>query len=635
MPPKRPLPRKRQTKINFSTTADPSPRRIIDLSDSNDSDGPSPNPPSKRRRLDSSSKRGRDSGVPVLPNGRGGMFGSSDIDGSDSSSQGTSESEGVVEVVKVEPKGERGKNSKRHKVRKPAIPEESEDEIQAVGTRKARGKQTRRQETPDEDSEDDVQLLSSKKSRGQLKAPDRTRKRRRQAAPIEESGQEEEVIRSTRKRRHRPSTPGDDDLQESQSQEGVELDDEADEKGELKEELAFLQSSPLQDRGRLRSTNTERPKSDREKALEALKKRRAGTNEPSPSATTPGRKKPVIIDSDADSDSDLEIIHEEDPDEGTADEREETEDDEEDGANVHDVFRETNEDEDFIDDEEGLIGAPSDDGPLIPLAFTGLSSAKPRDLFKYAIEWMVQKKINPAFSSDDEIYTLAFRKLDDEVKGLASSKFHSSIWTPDFTRAIKARPDFLVNEIGLGRRTVMEAHCEACNRKNHTATWEVSLTGQPYHKDSLEPISDESDDNSGTDSDTSSALSSRGSEAELNSEKPTYDALGERIPPESKTFTLGSTCKANAQVAHTLYHWRYHLNSWVVDYLVRKGHCTPKKLVKRDKWSVKKRGKYANKIVDEMEEGGEIKKLHRLYKEQVDFALEARNDYKRGWGRRA
>ncbi|PVH99443.1 hypothetical protein DM02DRAFT_594314 [Periconia macrospinosa] len=411
------------------------------------------------------------------------------------------------------------------------------------------------------------------------------------------------------------------------------------EEDELKEDLAFLRSSPVPDRGRLRSTGN-KVKTDREKALEALKKRRAGTNEPSSSAATPGRKKPVIIESDSESGSDLDIIKEEKgEDSGLDDEHEEMDeiedDDDDDTTNAHDVFRETNEDEDFIDDdEEGLIGAPAEDAQM-PLAFTGLSTAKPRDLFKYAIEWSVHKKINPSFPSDDDIYVLTFRKLDDEVKGLANSKFHSSAWTPDFSRAIKARPDLLVNELSTSMKSVLDPHCEACNRKNHVASWEVSLTGAPYNYNTLEPLAEDSDENSDSDSSSSSSsLSSSSSEANLNGEKPTYNEVGERIPPESKTFTLGSTCKANAQVAHTLYHWRYHLHGWVVGYLEREGCFKANKLVKREKWSDRKRSKKANKIVDKMEKDGEIKRLHRLYKQQVDFAVEVQNEYKKGWGRR-
>ncbi|KAF2252297.1 hypothetical protein BU26DRAFT_422576 [Trematosphaeria pertusa] len=461
-----------------------------------------------------------------------------------------------------------------------------------------------------DESEEEVQPRSSKKSR-------------RHTKPVEDSDEEEIQPRSQRRRIARlAATP--EEESEGEEQEGDEEQDE------LQEELAFLQSSPLQDRGRLRSRQ-DKPKSEREKALEALKKRRAGTGEPSSSAT-PGRNRRVVVDSDPD--SDLEIIDEE-PDSDVEEEEEEEEEDE--GGqetNALDMFQEDNEDADFIDDDANApIGAPADFAGL-PLEFSSVSRKKPRELFKYAVEWMVQKKINPAFSSNDELYVLTFRKLDDEVTGLANSKFHSSVWTADFTRAIRARPDLTINELGGVSRlmSIVEPRCEACNRK-HNATWELSLTGTPYHKETLEPLTEDSEDSSDPDSDSDSALSSTASDAALNGEKPTYNAQGERLPPESKIFTLGSTCKANAQVAHTLYHWRYHLNSWVVDYLVRQGHCSPAKIVQRDKWSVKKREKYANKIVDEMERVGEIKKLYHLYKEQVDFALEARNDYKRGWGR--
>jgi hypothetical protein len=267
------------------------------------------------------------------------------------------------------------------------------------------------------------------------------------------------------------------------------------------------------------------------------------------------------------------------------------------------------------------------------MQFSSMSRAKPKELFKYAVEWMVMKKIHPAFNSNDEIYELTFRKLGDEVKGLASSKFTSSAWTSDFTKAINARPELIINEIGGARREFLTDHCEACNRKNHPATFELSLTGQPYNPESLEPLeTDDSDSNSDSDSDASSL--SADSEANLNGEKPTYDFRGERIPPESKTFTLGSTCKANAQVAHTLHHWRYHLNDWVKGYLENKGYLTPEKLVKRDKKSDRKREKEGRKIVDEMERKGEIRKLHHLYRDQVQAAVEAVNDFKRGWGRR-
>ncbi|KAF2797539.1 hypothetical protein K505DRAFT_235237 [Melanomma pulvis-pyrius CBS 109.77] len=409
------------------------------------------------------------------------------------------------------------------------------------------------------------------------------------------------------------------------------------EQEDLEDDLEFLQSSPPVDRGGLRSHHT-KPLSQREKALEELRRRRATSNGELSSSATPGRKRAIVL---SDSDSELEVIPEEDDDVAEEDEVDEDEDEDEvdtDGedqsytheTNALDMFQEDINDVGFIDDD-GPIGVPADLAPM-PIEFSSLGRAKPRELFKYAIEWMVNRKINPSFPRSDEIYTLAFRKLDDEVKGLANSKYSSSIWTPDFTRALRARPEIMLNEIGTHMRAVISPHCEACNRKTHPATWDVTLTGAPYHKETLEPLVADSDSSSESDSNVSSL--SGDSEVDLNGEKPTYDATGEQLPPESKIFTLGSTCKANAQMAHILHHWRYHLNSWVVDYLVREKHCTPEKIVERDTWSEKKREKYANKIVDKMEKDGEIRSLHKLYKNQVDFAFEAKNEYRQGWGRR-
>jgi hypothetical protein len=600
MPANRTSTRKRQTKISFSPAAKTSSHkraRAVSIS-TDDEDGVLPSKPTKRSKFERDTERGMRLGMPSSLSGRG-MFGSSDNE-LDTSSGGSSS-------------------------------DEVSEEGQLIVTRRPRN----HTESIEELDNNDKLVSRADRSRGKAKQAKnineegarhrKSRRATRQASiPIDESG--EDALPTRAGKGHRRRKPIEESDEESSNQ---VLDDEYDENDELKEDLAFLKSSPLADRGKLRSTHG-RPKSQRELALEALKKRRAVASEPSSSAT-PSRKKPIIIDSE--SGSDLEVIQEEVYEESEEDEDEKgSEEDEDPEPDIFEVFQENAEDENFIDDDDALIGAPQEH-VSIPLQFSSLGRAKPRDLFKYAVEWMVQKKINPAFAADDEIYDLAFKKLNDEVSGLASSKFHSSAWTPDFTRAIRARPEFIVNEIGHHMREVLEPYCEACNRKNHTATWEASLTGKPYHKETLEPLADDTDSSSDNDNDSDSSLSSHASSADLNGEKATYDAMGERLPPESKFFTLGSTCKANAQVAHTLYHWRYHLNSWVVDYLVKEGHCTPEKLVKRDTWTVKKRTKYANKIVDKMEKENEIRKLHRLYKEQVDFALEAKNEFTRGWGR--
>lgn len=64
-------------------------------------------------------------------------------------------------------------------------------------------------------------------------------------------------------------------------------------------------------------------------------------------------------------------------------------------------------------------------------------------------------------------------------------------------------------------------------------------------------------------------------------------------------------------MAHTLIHWRYHLNEWVIGYLEKMGILEDGEVLKREHWSQKKRSNYANKIFDTMGEAGEVDRLWR------------------------
>lgn len=70
-------------------------------------------------------------------------------------------------------------------------------------------------------------------------------------------------------------------------------------------------------------------------------------------------------------------------------------------------------------------------------------------------------------------------------------------------------------------------------------------------------------------------------------------------------------CKSKASMAHTLIHWRYHLNEWVVGYLERIGILENGEILNREHWSQKKRTKYANEVVDAMVQAGEVDRLWR------------------------
>lgn len=283
------------------------------------------------------------------------------------------------------------------------------------------------------------------------------------------------------------------------------------------------------------------------------------------------------------------------------------------------------EDEGFVTDQDDNT---QDGTSNLPLIFSRYAAMKSRDLFKYAVDWMVQKKINPAFRADDEIYTLTFNKLDDEVKQLAGSKFMSAAWTADFSWALRARPQLASSQIDRydAEGNWMRDKCDACNRSGHPATWQVQFVGTPYHPQTLDPVSqrDGDSDEDGSSSSDDSDDGNNMTPGHKAASRPARDYGGRTIVPAETIFYVGKFCYRNCEQAHALGHWRYHLFEWVCEYLEAEGHLTPDKIVKRDKWRERKRRKYVNRLVDDMNSSGKIKELWREFRSQIDQARDAK-----------
>ncbi|KAJ5020387.1 hypothetical protein J3E73DRAFT_435524 [Bipolaris maydis] len=276
-----------------------------------------------------------------------------------------SESEGEATVVVIPRKRQ------RHAI-KVEIESSEEDKKRKKKKEQAKSKPTlcstqrgvaRKASTPDKEEEEEEEEHTPPRSvRRKLK--------RRRPASDDEDEDEDEIDRANK-----------DSASDAEDSDGADDTMDNKEQEELKEDLAFLRSSPAADSRRSTSTTL---KNKRQEALEALKRRRAGANEAS-SSGTPVRRKTVVIDSESDSDSELEFIKEEDNDVEASD-QDDSEDEKE--TNAFAMFQEDQDDE--------------------------------------AIYRRYRK--------------LTFRKLDDEVKASAGSKYTSAAWTTDFTRAIRARP---------------------------------------------------------------------------------------------------------------------------------------------------------------------------------------------------
>lgn len=556
---------------------------------------------------------------------RAGMFGSGQKRTTVISSDEESEEELPSPAKITEKKGRKLKRSKKAEAeeirqtrstrRSSQIEPESEENDIVVSSQRQLPLEV---ESDDEEDEMPNTMATQRRKRARKQAsPDSFVSSSPPIGPINDSDDDLEIIEQSSKRRTRG---GDNDEDEEEDEDAEPItpgrrklkrptrkfnQQEAD---DLAEDLDFLgPSSDAENEARKPRNTQTTQKEARQSALEKLKRKRS--SQPAPS-------QPIVVDDEEDK---LEDEHQDSACDDNDDD-EEVEEAQSPPMSSRQYFTADEQDKDFIESEDeaedGILGAPDTN---VPIQFTRYARMKPKELFQFAVEWMVQKKINPAFSMDDEIYGLTFRKLDDEVKGLAGSKFTSSAWTEEFTFALRARPDIAYEPLDRSGEHYLSDHCDACNRSGHPATYQIQFQGKPYHLENLEEVNNDAEDDS--DSDDGSDDDTNPSDEDNN---PTWDAQGREIVPATKTFYVGKFCMGNAKTAHSLQHWKYHLNAWVVVWLTRNGYLRAEKIVERDSWSERKRRKHANKIADRMEKMGVVKQLWKEFSGNISEARDSK-----------
>jgi hypothetical protein len=243
--------------------------------------------------------------------------------------------------------------------------------------------------------------------------------------------------------------------------------------------------------------------------MELLKRKRAGEDIDSLTDSTEVSDEPKrgVYDTD----SDLEMLSnfedESEPDEELEQPRRKPK------KNANNDSYQLSEDSDFVvDDDEEPLGVPDLSLMDIPLQFRHAAHKPMKEHFKDAIEWMVHRKINPAFSRNDEIYIQSFRKLDDEYQGYAKSKFVSTQWTAEFTKAIYARPIFIERGCAEGEGFTLDGvpKCDVCNHRKHYPKFAIHFEGKAYHKSSLEEVEQDSEDEDDDDDDDTKSVNSKG-----------------------------------------------------------------------------------------------------------------------------
>jgi hypothetical protein len=491
------------------------------------------------------------------------------------------------------------------------------------------------------DDDDDVYVTSSVVQRGKP-PPDSDEdgdepiqsplKRRRPMTLQSDDSSESDLAISPAKRRRQAPKPANESEAESEEDEDEDSDLPSPTKLTSRSKTGSTSASGSPTRYTRQKKEKKRHRSEREKALELARRRRAGDKSeltPSDSESEDGEDSNLKHLSDFDDDDEEPVVQ---PKAKPAQRGSKT-------AAPIDVENE----DDFVveDDEEDLIGVDLS----IPLEFTSKNHQKPKEHFKYAIEWLVHKKLNPGFASDDEIYKRAFQVLDNKPDTLAKSKYGSSVWTADFWRALNARPNFRERKLDKGEALMNQGldKCEVCNRKKHPSTYAIRFEGKAYHKGSLDEVEqddgeeeseEEADDDSSEESGSLSPVdrTEKGKGPAVDDDARSVDVNGNYLPPETKEWYSGQFCFRKAQTAHLLIHWKYELYQWVLDTLDREGELKAAKIVKRDKMKAKERRDYANKVVDKWaKKGGQIDDLWRDYEAQIKLAEEAQVNGR--WGK--
>ncbi|KAK4106292.1 hypothetical protein N658DRAFT_460708 [Parathielavia hyrcaniae] len=367
------------------------------------------------------------------------------------------------------------------------------------------------------------------------------------------------------------------------------------------------------------SRTRRKPLTKKEKARELLRRKRAGEvihEEDETSSSEEGEPgKRAMYDTDSDH---LALNEFEDDEEGVPDSKEEEKKKKEDKGKRRRVVGSGDEGSDesiddfVVDDSDAPLGAPEDALLNMPLEFTKHSHKPLKEHFRDAIEWLVQFKINPGFSEKEHpLYRMAWKKLDDEVRGLATSKFASAAWKKDFYMALRARPYYASEELPKG--DMLEARsCGACGRSGHPARHIFTLTGTAYFKDTtkldrfLQPVELDSDSDS---------------EPELSGSEPhDVDEDGNHIPKETNQWFVGVVCNSNAETAHNLIHWKYALLDWVDTRLHEEGYMAPSKLAERERMRPKQKYKLVDSILEEWVEKKVVKALYGDFKGTIELA---------------
>ncbi|KAF6765226.1 hypothetical protein DFP72DRAFT_870470, partial [Ephemerocybe angulata] len=186
-------------------------------------------------------------------------------------------------------------------------------------------------------------------------------------------------------------------------------------------------------------------------------------------------------------------------------------------------------DSDFIVEDEGL-GAP-----LLPAEYSMETHQELSHQFKKIFQFFVhiavqppkkRKKFMQTNMEEEEYFYVPLSITRRKLAGLRDSLVASSVWRPQFKKALERFPQFSLTSLAF---TVPE--CDACHLGRRVSTLCGRLDGEPYDRVGFQLLKGE-DESSDTDSDEKSL---------------------------KKEFNLGRFCGRRTHVYHQFSHWEYGL----------------------------------------------------------------------------
>ncbi|ORY20450.1 hypothetical protein BCR39DRAFT_555354 [Naematelia encephala] len=204
--------------------------------------------------------------------------------------------------------------------------------------------------------------------------------------------------------------------------------------------------------------------------------------------------------------------------------------------------------EDFIVEDGGTVQAG-----LMPHQFSINASQTPEFKFKVVFHYLVLLVIKgpgilPLTGEAAEYFSPMVQDLRRRMEGYKSSRVRSQIWRSDFVRALETFPTYKGQFLDFA-----EAGCDACHMSGRRSTWKVFLEGDPYDRETHEPI----DSDSESESDKGKSGKSQKNGAKGRSRDSSSDASEEeKLPAE---FKMGRMCKRRSECYHEMTHWEDEL----------------------------------------------------------------------------